>query len=251
MSSNDASLPVSDLSTILNIVAVERLIQQWLMEDIPSFDFGAAAVGDMREEAWIICKADGILAGVPFVNAVFKELGCTIEWEYREGCLLVPPVKVAKVNGPAYRLLQGERLALNIITRASGIAKQARKAKDLAQAESWHGKVVGTRKVTPGFRLVEKYALLVGGIGQHRNDLSSMVMLKDNHIWSAGDISKVGNPSSGLHPAVSLLCVTCNIYPLSRQSRWREKFVVSHRRLKWNAGRTMKRARQPMLELRL
>ena len=69
------------------------------------------------------------------------------------------------------------------------MATKARRLAELKQLVSWHGELAGTRKTTPGFRLVEKYALLVGGVSTHRFDLSSMIMLKDNHIWSIGSIS--------------------------------------------------------------
>lgn len=91
--------------------------------------------------------------------------------------------------GTACAILQGERTALNLIARASGIATRARIVSDKAKAAGWHGSVAGTRKTTPGFRWVEKYALLVGGCDPHRYDLSSMIMLKDNHIWSSGSIT--------------------------------------------------------------
>ena len=65
-------------------------------------------------------------------------------------------------------------------------AGRSKKIKDLARAAGYKGVIAGTRKTTPGFRLVEKYGMLVGGIDPHRHDLSSMIMLKDNHIWSAG-----------------------------------------------------------------
>ena len=100
-----------------------------------------------------------------------------------------PVCEVARVSGPACKLLQGERTALNILTRASGIATHARELRNEADRLGWKGEVAGTRKTTPGFRMVEKYALLVGGISTHRYDLSQMVMLKDNHIWSAGSIT--------------------------------------------------------------
>ena len=67
--------------------------------------------------------------------------------------------------------------------------EQARKAASIAADNSWGGYVAGTRKTTPGFRIVEKYSLIVGGVATHRLDLSQMVMLKDNHIWSAGSIA--------------------------------------------------------------
>jgi len=94
-------------------------------------------------------------------------------------------------------ILLGERVALNCLTRASGIATVARRLRQLADDRGWHGEVAGTRKTTPGFRLVEKYSLLVGGMSTHRYDLSSMVMLKDNHIWSAGSITQVRLPGLG------------------------------------------------------
>jgi nicotinate-nucleotide pyrophosphorylase (carboxylating) len=98
-------------------------------------------------------------------------------------------VLVATVEGPAYLLLQGERTALNLLARCSGIATLARRLQTLKQNVGWNGLVAGTRKTTPGFRLVEKYGMLVGGADTHRMDLSSMVMLKDNHVWSCGSVA--------------------------------------------------------------
>ncbi len=104
--------------------------------------------------------------------------GCTVEWLLEEGDPIVPVCEVARVTGPARLILLGERTALNIITRACGVATQAREVSELAKRAGWPGEVAGTRKTTPGFRLVEKYSLLVGGCSTHRHDLSAMVMLK-------------------------------------------------------------------------
>ena len=136
------------------------------------------ARAESPEEAILLGKTKCILTGVPFFEAVFHELGCTVEWLAKEGDVIEPPMKVAIVRGPCRCILLGERTALNIITRASGIATAARELVDLARGAGWHGYVAGTRKVTPGFRLVEKYALLAGGAATHRQDLSQMVMLK-------------------------------------------------------------------------
>lgn len=171
----------------------ETKIDEWLKEDIPSMDYGGFVVGDKQERAEILCKANGVLCGVPFVNRIFDSLGCKIEWHF-EGKLEFHDVSnpriegdfinvekgnvpVAHVTGPACRLLQGERVSLNLMARSSGIATRARAAKNLADNAGWKGKVAGTRKTTPGFRLVEKYSLIVGGADTHRNDLSSMTML--------------------------------------------------------------------------
>lgn len=119
--------------------------------------------------------------------------------------------KVAVVRGKARHLLLGERVGLNMLARCSGIATASRKFRDLARQEGWKGVVAGTRKTTPGksmsscesrlldriqltprcsgFRIVEKYGMMVGGVDPHRHDLSSMVMLKDNHIWATGSIT--------------------------------------------------------------
>ena len=170
----------------------KQLVQSWLKEDIPAFDCAAVVVGDGVETAVLLCKSPGVLCGRPFFDLIFSHLNCEVVWKVEEGQVLNPdPVQeVARVTGPANKLLQGERTALNVLTRASGIASYARQLRDEARQLGWHGEVAGTRKTTPGFRLVEKYALLVGGISTHRYDLSQMIMLKDNHIWAAGGVSE-------------------------------------------------------------
>ncbi|KAL7679196.1 putative nicotinate-nucleotide pyrophosphorylase, aldolase-type TIM barrel [Plasmopara halstedii] len=171
-------------------------VQLWLEDDIPSFDVGGFVVGETEETALLIGKSEGVLAGVPFFTEVFRSLGCQVEWLIHEGDEVKPnsvpggKVPVAKVTGKCRQLLLGERTALNILTRASGVATQAQKSVKEARALGWNGYVAGTRKTTPGFRLVEKYALLVAGASTHRHDLSHMVMLKDNHVWVAGSITK-------------------------------------------------------------
>lgn len=98
--------------------------------------------------------------------------------------------KVATVSGTSRMLLLGERVALNTLARCSGIATKSRRMLKLVRDAGYKGILAGTRKTTPGFRLVEKYGMIVGNIDPHRHDLSSMVMLKDNHIWSKGSITK-------------------------------------------------------------
>ncbi|RLV73214.1 hypothetical protein DV515_00017141 [Chloebia gouldiae] len=88
---------------------------------------------------------------------------------------------VAEVEGPAAGVLAGERVALNILGRCSGVASMAARAVGVARARGWAGVVAGTRKTTPGFRLAEKYALGVGGADPHRAGLGGLIMLKDNH----------------------------------------------------------------------
>ncbi|CAO3651233.1 unnamed protein product [Mucor fragilis] len=170
----------------------KQLIADYLAEDVPSFDYGGFVVGEDDQVAILYCKAEGVVAGVPFFDEVFKQLDCRVEWTCKEGDWLKPDGKqeIARVYGCARNILLGERTALNIISRCSGIALRARMVSDLQKAKGFNGVIAATRKTTPGFRLVEKYGVLVGGLDTHRMDLSSMVMLKDNHIWSSGSITK-------------------------------------------------------------
>ncbi|BGP55822.1 hypothetical protein JCM8202_000003 [Rhodotorula sphaerocarpa] len=173
----------------------KRVITSWLDEDTPSFDYGGFVVGEGNEEATLWGKSEGVLAGVPFVDEIFAQLGCSVEWYLKEGAAVSPTsenpkVKVATVRGPARCLLLGERVALNTMARCSGIASKSRRVLLAARRHGWQGIIAGTRKTTPGFRIVEKYGMLVGGVDPHRYDLSSMVMLKDNHVWSKGSITE-------------------------------------------------------------
>jgi len=165
-------------------------VNAWLAEDTPSFDWGGYVVGEAQREAFLLGKGKqtAVLAGVPFVDEIFSQLGCQVEWHMKEGDTFEPIAHVATVRGKARLLLLGERVALNVLARCSGIATKSKRFKDIAKGNGYQGIIAGTRKTTPGFRLVEKYGMLVGGIDPHRHDLSSMIMLKDNHIWSSGSI---------------------------------------------------------------
>jgi nicotinate-nucleotide pyrophosphorylase (carboxylating) len=138
-------------------------------------------------------KSPDTLVGIPFFDAILAACGeCTLRWE---DCVVKGKsfyvgrsgkVKLATVTGPVSHLLQGKRTALHSLSHCSGVATLLSECVRIAKSQRWAGEVAGTRKTTPGFRLVEKYSLLVGGASTHRLDLSQMVMLKDNHIWSCG-----------------------------------------------------------------
>ncbi|EGZ76443.1 putative nicotinate-nucleotide pyrophosphorylase [Neurospora tetrasperma FGSC 2509] len=187
----DMALDHGSLEHILP-VSWKSQITAWLAEDTPSFDVGGFVVGDAPRTATLWGKSQGILAGVPFFNEVFKQCGCTVEWHATEGCHVEThggKRALATVTGPARGLLEGERVALNILARCSGVATQSRHLLVNLRSAGYTGIVAGTRKTTPGFRLVEKYGMLVGGADTHRMDLSTMTMLKDNHVWSRGSIT--------------------------------------------------------------
>jgi len=153
--------------------------------------------------------------GKPFVDEVFRGLNCKVQWEAvavegRYVDATDTKILMATVNGEAKALLQGERTALNILSRCSGVATISAEAVKIARDFGWFGHVAGTRKTTPGdFRVVEKYGLLVGGAATHRLDLSQMVMLKDNHIWSAGSITgavRLAKKAAGFTQKIEVEC---------------------------------------------
>ncbi|KAJ4386513.1 nicotinate-nucleotide diphosphorylase (carboxylating) [Gnomoniopsis smithogilvyi] len=176
-------------------------ITTWLAEDTPSFDYGGFVVGDGARTATLYAKSGGIVAGVPFFNEVFAQTGCTVTWHdgVKEGQHIERTrggdgagfkTPLATVSGPVKGILLGERVALNILARCSGVAAMSRGFLVNLRSAGYRGALAGTRKTTPGFRLVEKYGMLVGGADGHRMDLSSMIMLKDNHVWSRGSIKE-------------------------------------------------------------
>ncbi|BCS23245.1 nicotinate-nucleotide diphosphorylase (carboxylating) [Aspergillus puulaauensis] len=178
----------------------KRLISEWLEEDCPSFDYGGFVVGESEGEAKLLGKSEGIIAGVPFFNEVFSQLGCSVEWHHHEGEALPAQTKthVATVRGPIRKILLGERVALNILARCSGIATKTSSLVNTLHSHGWQGTLAGTRKTTPGFRVVEKYGILVGGADPHRHDLSSMTMLKDNHVWACANNAASNTETPGV-----------------------------------------------------
>ncbi|CUI15128.1 quinolinate phosphoribosyl transferase, putative [Bodo saltans] len=181
---------------MFNPLQMREAIVGFLREDIPNFDVGGEVVGSAVCKAKFFVKSPLVIAGFPFVDEVLDALGCKVVWAVNEGTFVngssTNRVVVGSVEGPANRLLQAERTALELLTRCSACATYARRCVMTSKSKNtnWSGKVAATRKTTPGpFRAVEKYGAIVGGADPHRYNLSSMVMLKDNHIDIAGGIA--------------------------------------------------------------
>ncbi|XP_054363560.1 nicotinate-nucleotide pyrophosphorylase [carboxylating] isoform X3 [Mirounga angustirostris] len=178
------------LALLLPPATLAALADSWLREDCPGPNHAALVTGAAPSQAVLWAKSPGVLAGRPFFDAIFAQVNCQVSWFLPEGTKLVPVARVAEVRGPAHCLLLGERVALNTLARCSGVASAAAAAVEAARDAGWTGHVAGTRKTTPGFRLAEKYGLLVGGAAAHRYDLGGLVMVKDNHVVAAGGVEK-------------------------------------------------------------
>lgn len=193
---------------------IDTVVEGWIHDDMPSLDVGGLVVGTQEKSAQLLMKSSGVFAGKPFFEKVFEILGCKVVWnedvasegDYKD---IDSKICLATVTGPVHKILRGERTALNTLSRCSGVATLSREAADRAKSLGWNGWVAGTRKTTPGFRVVEKYGLLVGGAATHRLDLSQMVMLKDNHIWANGSITnavQLARKASGFSQKIEVEC---------------------------------------------
>ena len=168
----------------------DKLIMQALEEDITSEDITTNAVmrHPQQGEVQLLCKQDGVIAGLDVFKRVFELLDETTEVVFyvKDGDAVKKGDLLAVVKGDIRVLLSGERTALNYLQRMSGIATYTRSIADLLKGSKT--KLLDTRKTTPNNRIFEKYAVKVGGGYNHRYNLSDGVMLKDNHIDAAGGV---------------------------------------------------------------
>ena len=181
------------MTTLPSLIILDRLLENWLLEDIGRGDFTTQGLfedsGDISRAGWIV-KEDGVIAGLPIAARVFKLLDRRAEFtfEVKEGDYCRSGTKIASIEGSRKALLTGERVALNLAMRLSGIATATHNyAEEIADLPT---RLVDTRKTTPGLRILEKYATRVGGAINHRMGLDDAVMIKDNHIKAAGGIKK-------------------------------------------------------------
>jgi nicotinate-nucleotide pyrophosphorylase (carboxylating) len=170
---------------------LDPLLNHWLREDIGRGDRttqGLQALATQSTQAEWIAKEKGILAGIPVAARVFHLLNPNTQFipHVTDGDECKPGQVIAHIQGSFEALLMGERVALNLVMRLSGIATATRRY--VEKISDLSARLVDTRKTTPGLRLLEKYATQVGGAINHRMGLDDAVMIKDNHIAVAGGI---------------------------------------------------------------
>jgi nicotinate-nucleotide pyrophosphorylase (carboxylating) len=168
-----------------------RSVREALSEDIGTGDITAALIpADEMVTATVISRESAVLCGMAWFNAVFAELdtGITVDWTMRDGDALRAGQTLCALHGSAAHILTGERTALNYLQTLSGTATLARR-----YAEAVTGlavKVLDSRKTLPGLRQAQKYAVRVGGCHNHRMGLYDGILIKENHIASAGSIER-------------------------------------------------------------
>lgn len=180
------------MNNITMALNADELILSALREDITSEDITTNSV--MREyqkgEVDLICKQDGVIAGLDVFKRTFELLDADTEviLNAKDGDFVKNSDKIGVVRGDIRVLLSGERTALNYLQRMSGIATYTRSIADLLKGSKT--KLLDTRKTTPNMRVFEKYAVKVGGGYNHRYNLSDGILLKDNHIGAAGGVKE-------------------------------------------------------------
>ncbi|MGM0471522.1 MAG: carboxylating nicotinate-nucleotide diphosphorylase [Bacillota bacterium] len=174
----------------LNQIQVQQIIDRALEEDIGSGDITTKSVMTTDQELTgkIEAKAEGVVAGLEVAELVYQRVDRSLNFEYdlQDGSLVQPEELLATVSGSAASILTGERVMLNFLQRMSGIATKANYYRQLIS--DYDVRIVDTRKTTPGLRILEKYAVRVGGGANHRFGLYDAVMIKDNHITAVGGI---------------------------------------------------------------
>ena len=186
--------------------AAARLIREALAEDVGTGDVttDSTVPADEVSEARIVAKASGVLAGLPVVEAVLRELDpeAAVEPAVQDGGEVVPGQMVALIRARTRAILTGERTALNFLQRLSGVATEA--ARYAAKLEGTGTRFLDTRKTTPGMRSLEKQAVVLGGGVNHRMGLWDMALIKDNHIVAAGGIRNAVAGVRERHPGLAI-----------------------------------------------
>lgn len=174
---------------MLNYLVIDKIIKDALIEDVPNEDITTNSIIGEESTATVelLCKEEGIISGLEVFKRVFDILGeVEVQLYKSDGDKVFPKDKVGFLRGSTRNLLVGERVALNLLQRMSGIATLTNKyVKEINHTKA---KLLDTRKTTPNLRILEKYSVKIGGGCNHRFNLSDGVMLKDNHISAAGGI---------------------------------------------------------------
>lgn len=186
--------------------AASPLIELAVAEDIGPGDVTSRATlpAELTLRARIVSKAEGVIAGLPVAEAVFTRVDPQLRFaaHVADGRRVAPGDLVAEVSGPGQAMLAAERLALNFLQHLSGIATLTRRFVDAVAGTG--ATILDTRKTLPGYRVLEKYAVRMGGGQNHRMALFDMLLVKDNHIEAAGSITAAVEQAHDAYPELPL-----------------------------------------------
>lgn len=211
---------VNVMNSVTMKLQADPLILQALQEDITGEDVTTNAIlpEDCQGEAELLCKQDGIIAGLDVFARTFTLLDDKVWFEFfvKDGDEVHKGQKLAKVVGSMRAILSAERVGLNYLQRMSGIATYTHQVVSLLEGTGMT--LVDTRKTTPNMRVFEKYAVTVGGGKNHRYNLSDGVLLKDNHISAAGGVAKAIAMAKAYAPFVRKIEVETETLDMVREA---------------------------------
>lgn len=190
----------------MNYSIIDNIINNALFEDINQEDITTNSIVSESSTAVVdlLSKEDGIICGLGIFSRVFELLGgVSVELFFKDGDRVKTGDLVAKIEGKTRTILSGERVALNLLQRMSGIASYTNSLVKLLDETGI--KLMDTRKTTPNLRYLEKYSVKVGGGFNHRYNLSDMAMIKDNHIMAAGSIKNAVSAIRENYPFVKII----------------------------------------------
>jgi len=176
-------------------ILIGKIIEQAILEDIGTGDITTESIipSNLKVKGIIKTSEEGVIAGLDIVYLIFRKLDPEIIFQekIKDGTKIAQGKVLAEITGPARIILKGERVALNFLQRMSGIATIT--SKFCQEVKDFPVRIVDTRKTTPGLRIIEKYAVRMGGGHNHRFGLYDTVLIKDNHIAAAGGIKLAVN----------------------------------------------------------
>ena len=176
-------------------ILIDKIIEQALLEDIGTGDITTESIipSNLKAKGIIKTSEEGVVAGLNIACLVFQKLDSEVcfQSKIKDSDKILPEEILVEITGPARTILKGERVALNFLQRMSGIATIT--SKFCQEVKDFPVRIVDTRKTTPGLRILEKYAVRMGGGYNHRFGLYDAVLIKDNHIAAAGGIKSAVN----------------------------------------------------------
>ncbi|MBF6058462.1 carboxylating nicotinate-nucleotide diphosphorylase [Thiomicrorhabdus heinhorstiae] len=191
---------------------LEQTVTTALAEDIGNGDLTASLINEQTQAtADIVCRENAVICGRPWFDEVFRQVDPQIhvEWLCEEGSQVAADATICRLSGSARNILTAERSALNFLQTLSATATvSALYAKQLAHC---HTRMLDTRKTIPGLRLAQKYAVYCGGADNHRIGLYDAILIKENHIMSAGGIAEAVATAKQLYPDVTIEVETENL----------------------------------------
>jgi nicotinate-nucleotide pyrophosphorylase (carboxylating) len=197
---------------------LDPIIERALAEDVGSGDVTSDAIlpAEMTCRGKIVCKQDGVVAGLPVVRRVFELVDERIQFDAKakDGDKVQEDQIVIRLNGPARGMLQAERVALNFLQHLSGIASLA--GRFAKAVEGTRTQILDTRKTTPGMRALEKYATRMGGAMNHRMGLYDDILIKDTHLALVGGVSSALRAMRKAHPEAPINVEVSNLQELEQ-----------------------------------